>query len=51
MIDLRSSMAFRAGHLRGSIWSTRSRLRARINVQTDMPSQAQWPIVLVACDP
>ena len=50
MIDLRSSMAFRAGHLRGSVWSTRSRLRACVEALSDSPGQASWPLVLVASD-
>lgn len=50
-IDLRSSMAFRAGHLRGSVWSTRSRLRACVDATSHEAGRAAWPIVLVASDP
>lgn len=50
-IDLRSSMAFRAGHIRGSVWSTRSRLRACFDAQSAPPGQASVPIVLVASNP
>ena len=50
-IDLRSSMAFRAGHIRGSVWSTRSRLRACVDAQSALMGQASAPIVLVASHP
>ena len=50
-IDLRSSMAFRAGHLRGSVWSTRSRLRACVDAQSALRGQASAHIVLVASHP
>jgi len=50
-IDLRPSMAFRAGHIRGSVWSTRSRLRACVDAQSALLGQASAPIVLVASNP
>jgi rhodanese-related sulfurtransferase len=50
-IDLRPSMAYRAGHIRGSVWSTRSRLRACIDAQSALLGQAAAPIVLVASNP
>lgn len=50
-IDLRPSMAYRAGHIRGSVWSTRSRLRACIDAQSALLGQASAPIVLVASNP
>jgi len=50
-IDLRPSMAFRAGHIRGSVWSTRSRLRACVDAQSALMGQASAPIVLVASNP
>ncbi len=50
-IDLRPSMAFRAGHIRGSVWSTRSRLRACVDAQSALMGQASAPIVLVASHP
>ena len=50
-IDLRPSMAYRAGHIRGSVWSTRSRLRACLDAQSALPGQASAPIVLVASNP
>jgi rhodanese-related sulfurtransferase len=50
-IDLRSSMAYRAGHLRGSVWSTRSRVRACVDAQCTLRGQASAHIVLVANDP
>jgi len=50
-IDLRPSMAYRAGHIRGSVWSTRSRLRACVDAQSALPGQASAPIVLVASNP
>ena len=50
-IDLRPSMAYRAGHIRGSVWSTRSRLRACIDAQSALLGQASAPIVLLASNP
>jgi len=50
-IDLRPSMAYRAGHIRGSVWSTRSRLRACVDAQSALLGQASAPIVLVASNP
>ena len=44
-------MAFRAGHIRGSVWSTRSRLRACVDAQSALLGQASAPIVLVASNP
>jgi rhodanese-related sulfurtransferase len=50
-IDLRPSMAYRAGHIRGSVWSTRSRLRDCVDAQSALLGQASAPIVLVASNP
>lgn len=53
IVDLRSSMDFRAGHLRGAVWSTRSRIRGHVDVdaRNEQHGEAYPPIVLVATHP
>jgi rhodanese-related sulfurtransferase len=51
IVDLRSSMDFRAGHLRGAVWSTRSRIRGHVDARNERHGEAYPPIVLVATHP
>lgn len=51
IVDLRSSMDFRAGHLRGAVWSTRSRIRGHVDAWNERHGKAYPLIVLVATHP
>lgn len=51
IVDLRSSTDFRAGHLRGAVWSTRSRIRGHVDAWNERRGKAYPPIVLVATHP
>ncbi|MDO8718177.1 MAG: rhodanese-like domain-containing protein [Polaromonas sp.] len=51
IVDLRSSMDFRAGHLGGAVWSTRSRIRGHVDAGNERHGEAYPPIVLVATHP
>lgn len=51
IVDLRSSMDFRAGHLRGAVWSTRSRIRGHAFAWNELHGNEYQPIVLVATHP
>jgi hypothetical protein len=44
-------MDFRAGHLRGAVWSTRSRIRGHVDARNERHGEAYPPIVLVATHP
>ncbi|MDB5744740.1 MAG: pspE [Polaromonas sp.] len=51
IFDLRSSMEFRAGHIRGAVWSTRSRIRLQVDAQSEMHGREDQPIILLAANP
>lgn len=51
LVDLRSSMAFRSGHIRDAVWSTRSRIRKHIDRLSELHLNVDQAVVLVATHP
>jgi rhodanese-related sulfurtransferase len=51
IVDLRSSMDFRSGHIKGAVWSTRSQIRRHIDKLSELYVNEDKIIVLVAAHP